>query len=221
VKLPKPSKSRRFFFTIEETQGILAAADEPYRTFYWLAAETGMRAGELCGLRVDDLDLQRGLVRVRQSVWRGKLQEPKTENAVRTFALSPQLVAHLVEYLRTWRPNPLGLLFATRNGTPWDANLVVKRKLRPLLRSLGIEGGGLHAFRHGNSSIMDRLGVPLKVRQQRLGHSDPRLTLGTYTHVASEDDVRIATQLGEILDPNGPKNETAGASVRANSGYPN
>ncbi len=45
----------------------------------------------------------------------------------------------------------------------------------------------------------------MKVRQHRLGHSDPRITLGTYTHVASEDDRRVAEQLGEILHPNAPK----------------
>jgi integrase len=72
----------------------------------------------------------------------------------------------------------------------------VKWKLRPLLRSLGIEAGGLHAFRHANNTMMDRWNVPLKVRQQWLGHSEPRLTLGAYTHVASEDDARIAAQLG-------------------------
>ena len=54
---------------------------------------------------------------------------------------------------------------------------------------------------------MDRLGVPLKVRQQRLGHSDPSLTLGVCTHVASEDDVRFAEQLDGILHPTAPKNE--------------
>jgi integrase len=57
---------------------------------------------------------------------------------------------------------------------------------------------------------MDRLGVPLKVRQQRLGHSDPRLTLGVYTHVASEDDVKIAGQLGRILHPFSPTDEIKG-----------
>lgn len=216
IVLPKQRKARRFFFTIEETQRILSAASEPHKTFYWLAAETGMRAGELCGLRVDDLDLESSLVHVCQSAWRGKLQEPKTENAVRAFALSPQLVAHLKEHLRGWRPNEKRLLFTTRNGTPWDANLLVKRKLRPLLRSLGIDGGGLHAFRHANSSFMDRLRVPLKVRQERLGHSDPRLTLGIYTHVASEDDARIAAQLGELLSgipcPNLPKSKNEGVA---------
>jgi integrase len=199
VVLPKRRRPQQFFFTVEEVQRILAAADEPYHTFYWLAAETGMRAGELCGLRVDDLELERCLVHIRQSAWHGKLQDPKTENAVRAFALSPRLGVHLAEHMRGWRPNERRLLFATRNGTPWDANLLVKRKLRPLLRSLGIERGGLHAFRHANSSLMDRLGAPLKVRQQRLGHSDPRLTLGVYTHVASEDDARIAERLGELL----------------------
>lgn len=201
IILPKSQRVRRLFFTLDEVQRIIAAADEPCKTFYWLAAETGMRAGELTGLRLDDLDFERHLLHVRQSAWRGKIQSPKTENAYRVFALSPQLCSRLAEFLRAWRPNEGRLLFATRNGTPWDSNQIVKRKLRPLMRSLGIEGGGLHAFRHANETMMDRLGVPLKVRQERLGHSDPRMTLGTYTHVASADDVRIAGQLGEILHP--------------------
>lgn len=201
IVLPKSNRARRFFYSLEEVQRIIAAAAEPHKTFYWLAAETGMRAGELCGLQLDDLNFERRLVSIRQSSWHGKIQSPKTENAHRTFSLSPQLCAHLAEFLRRRRPNDLRLLFATSRGTPWDSNLVVKRKLRPLLESLGIKGGGLHAFRHANETMMDRLGVPMKVRQERLGHSDPRLTLGTYTHVASADDARIAAQLGDILHP--------------------
>jgi integrase len=205
VVLPKRHRVARRFFCVEEVQQILAAACEPFYTFYWLAVETGMRAGELSGLRVSDFDLERGLVSIRQSVWRGKFQSPKSENAIRSFALSPRLLAHIIDFLKRWKPNERGLLFATRNGTPWDANLLVKRQLYPLLDSLGIERGGLHAFRHTNSTLMDRLGVPLKVRQERLGHSDPSLTLGVYTHVASEDDVRFAEQLDAILRPNAPK----------------
>lgn len=204
VVLPKRHRVARRFFSVQEIQRILAASSEPYHTFYWLAVETGMRAGELCGLRVSDFDLKRGLVSVRQSVWRGKFQSPKSENAIRSFALSPRLLAHIVDFLKRWKSNERGLLFTSRNGTPWDANLLVKRKLYPLLDSLGIERGGLHAFRHTNSTLMDRLGVPLKVRQERLGHSDPSLTLGVYTHVASEDDVRFAEQLDAILRPNAP-----------------
>jgi integrase len=50
---------------------------------------------------------------------------------------------------------------------------------------LGIERAGLHAFRHRNASMMDQLAAPVKVRQERLGHSDPSLTRRVYTHVAS------------------------------------
>ena len=135
---------------------------------------------------------------------------------MRCIALSPGLLAHLAEYVKAWRPNEKGLLFTTRNGTPWDANLLVKRKLYPLLDSLGIERGGLHAFRHTNSTLMDQLGAPFKVRQQRLGHSDVTLTLDAYTHVVSEDDVRLAEQLDGILRPNAPKKENGpeGASSK-------
>ena len=182
VALPKRHRVARRFFSIEEVQRILEAAPEPYRTFYWLAVETGMRAGELCGLRVVDFDFERGQMSVRQSVWRGKFQSPKSENAVRTFALSPGLLAHMADHLKRWKPNERDLLFATRNGTPWDANLLVKRKLYPMLDSLGIVRGGLHAFRHTNSTLMDRLNVPLKVRQQRLGHSES-LSLSTCTRM--------------------------------------
>jgi integrase len=207
VTLPRRSRVARRFFSLLEVQRILEAAAGPYRTFYWLAAETGMRAGELCGLRTCDIDFHGSVLSVCQSSWRGKIQSPKSESAVRRFALSRGLLAHLAEYVKTWRPNEKGLLFATRNGTPWDANLLVKRKLYPLLDSLGIEHGGLHAFRHSNSTFMDQLGTPFKVRQSRLGHSDVALTLNAYTHVVSADDVRLAEQLDGILHPTAPKKE--------------
>jgi len=212
VVLPKPRRAHRFFLSAEEIQRIVAAAKEPFHSFYWLAAETGLRAGELCALTWDDIDFDRHLMHVRQSAWQGKLQEPKTETSVRSFALSSQLLEHLRARLLAWRPNHQGLIFATRNGSPWDGKKA-RKALGPILRGLGIPHCGLHAFRHANSSLMDRLGVPVKVRQQRLGHSDPNITLGTYTHVASEDDRRIAAQLGEILRPNAPKSGLAEMTV--------
>ena len=213
VVLPKRQRSTQRFFSVEEIQRILGAAPEPYLTLFWFAAETGMRAGELCGLQVNDLDLRRRLVRVNRSVWRGRVQSTKSEHCDRCFALSPLLCAHLMEFLKRWTPNESGWLFATRTGTPWDQSLVVKRKFYPLIDSLGIERGGLHAFRHANITLMDRLGVPLKLRQQRVGHSEASLTLDVYTHVVSEDDVRFAERLGEILRPNAPKLKEEGVAT--------
>jgi integrase len=199
IVLPKREPRRAVSFSLEEVQKILAAAPEPQKTFYWLAAETGMRAGELAGITIDDLDLTSETLRVKQSVWRGKIQTPKSECAVRSLALSPELAEHLRGFLVTWKPNPTRLLFATRNGTPWDCGLLVKRKFHRLLDTLGIPRCGLHAFRHAAASIMDRLDAPLKTRQARLGHADPMLTLQTYTHAAGEDDRRIAAQFGKVL----------------------
>jgi integrase len=216
VVLPKRHRKQQRFFSVEEIQRILDAAEGPYLAFYWLAAETAMRAGELCGLQVGDFDFERGLVRVNRSVWRGKVKSTKSEHLDRCFALSTELLSHITEYLRRWTPNEAGWLFATRNGTPWDQNMVVKRKLYPFLGSLGIKRGGLHAFRHGNITIMDRLAVPLKLRTQRVGQSHASLTLDVYTHVASEDDQKLAEQLGRILRPNAPKKENGseGASSK-------
>ncbi len=75
--LPKIVRRPRFFFTLDEIQHIIAAASGPLKSFYWLAAETGMRAGELCGLRIEDIDLGQCFVNVKQSVWRGIVQTPK------------------------------------------------------------------------------------------------------------------------------------------------
>ena len=67
------------------------------------AVETGMRASD--GLLMSDFDFEHGLVSVRQSVWRGKFQSPKSENAVRCFSLSSRLLAHIGEFLKRLKPN--------------------------------------------------------------------------------------------------------------------
>ena len=201
--LPRIARQARFFFTLDEVQRIIATASGPLKSFYWLAAETGMRAGELCGLRIDDVDLERCVINVKQTVWRGRIQTPKTVNSIRQFAISPKLAFHLREYVSMWRPNRLNLVFATKNETPWDQNLIVKRKLHPLLESLGIRRCGLHAFRHTNGSLMDRLNAPMKIRQERFGHAPgSNITLAIYTHAVDADDRLLAEQLGEMLCPN-------------------
>ena len=221
IKLPRPTRAQRYFFSAEQVRQIITAAEEPHRTFYALLAETGLRVGEVCGLRLDDLDLERGILMVCQSAWRGKLVSPKTYSSIRAINLSQQCIEHLRNFLQHWRPNENRLLFATRNGTPWDANMQRKRRFRSLLRTLNIQvpkGNGFHAFRHANAALMDRLSIPIRIRQERLGHSNPGITLGTYTHFAEEDSRTAANKLGEvvwgsILAPNGPQNGNGSASV--------
>ncbi len=83
----------------------------------------------------------------------------------------------------------------------------VKRNLKPVLTKLGLQGA-MHAFRHGNATALDRLQAPMKVRQERLGHVDPRTTMD-YTHLVSADDRRIAEELGGFFAQTCSKTEAA------------
>ena len=93
---------------------------------------------------------------------------------------------------------PTGWRIIACTSLPGDANLLRKRKCHPLLKKLGIPRCGFHAFRHGNSTLLDQLHAPMKLRQERLGHSDARVTMG-YTHLVGEDDRKLAAQLGKLL----------------------
>jgi integrase len=166
--LPKRGLLNTFALSLEEIRRIVEAANEPHKTFYVILAETGIRGGEICGLRVADLDLERNVIYVKQSVWQGQIQTVKSCKGNRRFPISSELAEHLREFLQNWRPNAAGLLFVTRNGTPWDHGLVRKRKFHPLLKKLGIQQCGFHAFRHGNATLLDRIGAPMAVRQNRL-----------------------------------------------------
>lgn len=207
--LPRLNTPEQRFFTVDEMARIIDAAPEPSKVFYWLAAETGMRAGELCGLRW--IDVCQGFVQVRRSVWRGKEGAPKSGRSVRSFAISPALQSRLLD--RRNGASDLSYVFHSSTGSPLDSNLVVKRKLRPLLRNLGIEAAGLHAFRHGNETFMDRTQTPLATRLSRLGHSDTRMMVN-YSHVISEDDRQVSREISKLIAPKCAENAKGLQDVR-------
>lgn len=196
--LPEREALNEPCLTLGEMKMIIGEAQEPHKTYYWILAETGLRAGESGALGLDSLLLDQGAIRVTRSVWHGKIQTVKSRKGNRVCEISPFLVEHLRKYVLGWKPNKLGLLFATSNGTPWDIDTLRKRNLYPLLKKLGIKRCGFHAFRHGNATVMDQEQVPIATRQNRLGQSDARTTMG-YTHAMSEDGRRFAANLGQRL----------------------
>lgn len=198
--LPRLQTKQARCFSVEELTAIINAADEPDRTLYYLAAQTGLRIGELLALHWSDIDLDRGTLRVQASVWRGKLQSPKSAAANRTLAISGGLRDHLQRFqAEVWRANDAGLLFTTSTRAPCKADNLLSYRLRPLLSKLGIPHGGFHAFRHANATLLDRINAPMKLRQERMGHSKIEITLGLYTH--AEDGREIAEKFDEILSP--------------------
>jgi integrase len=113
---------------------IIAAAEEPYKTYYWILAETGMRAGEI-GALTHSLCIA-GSGRHKDFARRLAWQDPdrKSKKGNRICEISKQLAEHLRKYILASNSNPLGLLFCTSNGTPWDADTLRKRRFHPLLK---------------------------------------------------------------------------------------
>jgi integrase len=136
LRLPLLEKQEQPYFTAKRMRRIIRRAEEPYQTLYWLAAETGLRAGELAGLQWGDV--KNGHIEVRRSVWGSKAQSPKTANGLRTFAISAELQARLES-----KRKPEGYVFATRNGTPWNMNDVPEAPSRSAAHEAGNEAGGL------------------------------------------------------------------------------
>jgi integrase len=203
LRFPKRGLINQPCFTVAESKKIIEAAREPFRTMFWLVAETGMRGGEVCGLMVEDV-FDRAVF-VRRSAWRGKLQTPKSPKAVRRVEISSALAEHLARHIGDRKT---GLVFQTREGTAFDNYNVVSWELKPLLQKLNIDrkGAGLHAFRHSNASALDSLGIPLSVRQDRLGHVDIAMTMN-YSHAASADRRSAADRIGAIFAPSLPAAE--------------
>src|SRR5258708_35005876 len=139
-----------------------------------------MRAGELCGLRVCDVDPFKKLGGVRQAVWRGTVQTPKTKNALREIPIPSQIVdalrAHIGDRME-------GFVFATKNGTPWNADLLLKRHLRGKLK---VVDGHLHMFRHTFATRQLHAGVSVSVVSKLLGHGSISTTLNIYAHVLAQ-----------------------------------
>ncbi len=186
------------YFKRADIQRIIDAAREPYRTIFIVASVTGLRAGELFGLTVDDIDFDRMLIRPRrQADDRTRvLRELKTKKSSTPIPITAQTAAVLQSYLKTgWRKNPQNLLFSNRDGRPCKRGTVVKFGLRPVLKKLGLptHRAGLHAFRHGLGTALADAGVSPAVVQRTLRHTDLKTTLRFYVH-ADVDVQREALQ---------------------------
>jgi integrase len=133
VELPKARKLRMRCYAVEEVKRILAHTKGADRVFSWLAAESGLRAGELIALRESDVDVEKLSVEVTKAIWNGSEDNPKTEAAFRSVCISSRLGSQVKEYL-AGRTD--GYLFQTSSGNPWGASNVLERKLNTVLERL-------------------------------------------------------------------------------------
>lgn len=209
--MPQREQPKTYAFTLEESAAIIHEAKEPWKTFFHIAAETGMRSGELAGLRVQDFDPVKRTLAVRQSVWRRNVQTPKSKSAYRREPVSVELAEAIEAHIDRMAPNPLNLLFASETGRPLEMIHFHPRVMQPILRKLGIwqrvtrqmgiKQCGLHCFRRMSATQMDEQGVPLATRQDRMGHASPNVTLTNYTKPIAAASREFANRMGSLLAP--------------------
>jgi len=190
------------YFKLATIGKILAELREPYRMIFALDFESGLRAGELLGLTVADLDLEARIVHPRrQADDRTRvLRSLKTRKSASPVPITPEMAVRLMAYLKNhWRPNPANLLFPNRKGRPLKRAYVVKWGLKPALVKLGLPTYrvAFHAFRHSLGTVLANNKVSLKTVQEILRHTDSKTTVRYYIH-SDMDERRTALEAAKI-----------------------
>jgi integrase len=209
---PRP---RRFEpFTTEEARAFLAAAsDHRLQPLFELALHTGLRKGELLGLRWEDLDLVGGTASIRRTLQRtnsgGLTALPtKTQSSERRIAL-PTPCLHSLEQHRTqqrkeqetagigWRDG--GYVFTRPNGAPIEG-ATLTRHFTALLRQARLRRIRFHDLRHSTATLLLEQGVELVVIKELLGHAHIGVTATVYAHVRLHLQRSAIDVLGAALD---------------------
>jgi integrase len=168
----------------------------------WLLfAMTGMRRGEVLGLRWKDIDIERGLVSIRQTVLNvggaRVFSTPKTARSRRVVALDAKTTAKLKS---SW---PVGcqpgtLIFCEADGGPLDGNAITRRFTK-LCVEAGLPRIRLHDLRHTHATLALGLGIHPKIVSERLGHSTIAFTLDIYSHATPHMQSEAAVKFGELI----------------------
>lgn len=178
---------------------LAAAADDPHVAMWTVAADTGLRAGELVALRWEDVDLDREELVVSRSVGRTadgapQVKKPKTASGARTVELDGPLIAVLRAHRKTQAERRLligagyrdhDLVFAEVDGSPTHPNVASKRwasLVRRVAPTVGVPVIRLHDLRHSHCTHLLDAGVRPDVVTERLGHSSVAFTLQRYGH---------------------------------------
>jgi integrase len=177
VKVPEPDFD---FLDFEEAERLIAINMEPeWRTMILVAMKTGMRLGELRALQFDDLDLVKGQIVVRHSVWKDQMGSPKNGRN-RELPLSEDAL----RALKAHRHLRGDFVFCNEDGS-----MLTKEQCKwPLWRACkraGLRKIGWHILRHTFASLLVMRGAPLKSVQELLGHSTIEMTM-RYSHLSPD-----------------------------------
>ena len=213
--LPSLHKSEIRVLDADEVGKLLTAASgNRLEALFQLAVVTGMRQGELMGLKWSDvswssgtLHVQRQLQRVPGQGW--TLIEPKTRAGRRIVSIGPGAIdalrrqkerQNLERAVAGKKWNELGLIFANSVGNPMDAHNLRKAFIA-VLKEAGLPEIRFHDLRHTAASLMLNHNVPLLAVSRMLGHANPSITLNTYAHLYNESLSLAGQVMDELVTP--------------------
>ena len=176
TKLPRRQPGREQAVLMPgQVRELAAALDERVRSVVLLLVLTGLRIGELLALRWGNVDLQRRLLRVAETVYDGHFDQPKTKRSTRTIPIGAETVKILTA-LRPGEADPRALIFATRDGLPLGRWNLLRKQVKRVARGLGMPGASWHSLRHCHATMLDVVGTTLGTMQSLLGHATPEIT---------------------------------------------
>jgi integrase len=213
VTRPKvPRKEMKTLDDYQVRQLIQAAESTQIATLFWVAVTTGLRQGEILGLKWSDLDWDTRRIHVQRQVQRRKGEglvfcEPKSASGRRVIVLGQSTIDKLREYKNIqqhermlagdkWQEHDL--MFPSPIGKPLDPSNIVKA-YKHSLKAAGLPEIRFHDLRHSAATLMLQQGINPKIVQERLGHSDISLTLNTYSHVLPHMQEEAAEKMDELL----------------------
>jgi len=214
VDPPRPKRTRFTTLSIDDIPKFLEAARQtPYCVLFSTALGTGMRLGELLGLRWCDVDPGSGSLYVVQSLYKRRrvcqFIEPKSAHSRRQIALPSSLTLLLHQHgakqeaqrILLGKPsNGDSLVFAYADGRPLDPGTVTHAFAR-LLKEAGLAHIRFHDLRHTHATLMLKSDVHPKIVSERLGHASVAFTLDTYSHVVPGLQEAAAARFDRILEP--------------------
>jgi integrase len=201
---PRISTSERPVLSRSEIGRLLRAAAPRYRTLLATAILSGLRQGELLGLRWKDIDFDNQVIRVRSALDRKRQNvPPKTQHALRDVVLMPALGGALWQH-RAESPfrEPDDYVFTSQLGTPIHWSVVGPRALNPALRKAGLPPLRWHDLRHTFASLLIAGGANITFVSRQLGHSSSQITLRVYAHLLDREEQaqRTRDMLQEMLE---------------------
>ncbi len=172
-----------------------AVRGDQLEALYVLAITTGMRSGELLGLRWEDVDLQTGTLQVRRTVFNGRIEPPKTLKGKRSIRLTQTSITALRKH-----PRASEWIFSTKVGTPMSVHNLHNRSWKPLLKKTALPlDTRFHDLRHTAATLLLSRGVHPKIVQELLGHSSISITLDTYSHVLPNMQEKAVEAMEDIF----------------------